>query len=154
MNKLFSYLDIFYKQRKLCLYFYSLHSKLIFTQFHQTNLFNLSIFIESFIKIVMATANYQSNNSIISFQKVVSDKRPLWYIFSGMGTQWPCMAKQLMNLEVFANSIRSSAKVLKPYNLDLIDLVTNGVKDTSNARSIIPAFVSIAAVQVSRILLE
>lgn len=65
-----------------------------------------------------------------------------------MGTQWPCMAKQLMHLEIFANSIRRSAEVLKPYGLDLIDLVTNGVKDTSNTRSIIPAFVSIAAVQV------
>lgn len=65
-----------------------------------------------------------------------------------MGTQWPGMAKQLMNLEVFANSIRRSAQVLKPHGIDLISLVTNGVKDTTNARSIIPAFVSIAAVQV------
>ncbi|GBN00569.1 Fatty acid synthase [Araneus ventricosus] len=66
-----------------------------------------------------------------------------------MGTQWPCMAKQLMNLEDFAASIRRSAEVLKPYGLDLIDLVTNEKKNECNSRNIIPAFVSIAAVQVA-----
>ncbi|XP_071034019.1 fatty acid synthase [Parasteatoda tepidariorum] len=86
---------------------------------------------------------------ISDIKQIPNEKRPVWYIFSGMGTQWPCMAKQLMNLEVFAHSIRKSAEVLKPYGLDLIDLVTNGVKNPSNTRSIIPAFVSIAAVQVA-----
>ncbi|GBM08828.1 Fatty acid synthase [Araneus ventricosus] len=42
-----------------------------------------------------------------------------------------------------------SAEVLKPYGLDLIDLVTNGVTNESNSRKIIPVFVSIAAVQVA-----
>ncbi|XP_054723843.1 fatty acid synthase-like [Uloborus diversus] len=84
-----------------------------------------------------------------SIKQVSAEKRPVWYIFSGMGTQWPGMAKQLMNLQVFADSIKRSAEVLRPYELDLIDLVTNGVKDKTNVRSIIPAFVSIAAVQVA-----
>ncbi|XP_035227546.1 LOW QUALITY PROTEIN: fatty acid synthase-like [Stegodyphus dumicola] len=90
-----------------------------------------------------------TDQEVECIKQVSAEKRPVWYIFSGMGTQWPCMAKQLMNLDVFAHSIRQSAEVLKLYGLDLIDLVTNGVKDTSNARSIIPAFVSIAAVQVA-----
>ncbi|GIY66143.1 fatty acid synthase [Caerostris extrusa] len=89
------------------------------------------------------------DQEVAEIKKVVSDDRPVWFIFSGMGTQWPCMAKQLMNMEVFANSIKRSAEVLKPYELDLIDLVTNGVKNEVNSRSIIPAFVSIAAVQVA-----
>ncbi|GBN02031.1 Fatty acid synthase [Araneus ventricosus] len=82
-------------------------------------------------------------------KKLTSEDRPVWYIFSGMGTQWPCMAKHLMNLEDFAVSIRRSAEVLKPYGLDLIDLVTNEEKNESDPRNIIPAFVSIAAVQVA-----
>lgn len=85
-------------------------------------------------------------------QQTPTEERPLWYIFSGMGTQWPGMAKHLMHLEVFANSISRSAEVLKPHGLDLVNLVMNGIKDPSNARSIIPAFVSIAAVQVMEIL--
>ncbi|GFS78340.1 fatty acid synthase [Nephila pilipes] len=89
------------------------------------------------------------DQEVADIKRVASDNRPVWYIFSGMGTQWPCMAKQLMGLEIFANSIRRSAEVLKPYGLDLIDLVTNGVKNETNSRSIIPAFVSIAAVQVA-----
>ncbi|GFY63851.1 fatty acid synthase [Trichonephila inaurata madagascariensis] len=89
------------------------------------------------------------DQEVADIKRVVSDNRPVWYIFSGMGTQWPGMAKQLMNLEIFANSIRQSAEVLKPYGLDLINLITNGVKDETKSRSIIPAFVSIAAVQVA-----
>ncbi|GBN56586.1 Fatty acid synthase [Araneus ventricosus] len=81
--------------------------------------------------------------------KLTLEDRPVWYIFPGMGSQWPCMAKKLMNLEVFASSIRKSAELLKPYGLDLIDLVTNVVTNESNSRKIIPAFVSIAAVQVA-----
>ncbi|GBN76779.1 Fatty acid synthase [Araneus ventricosus] len=86
---------------------------------------------------------------ISEIKKLISKDRAVWYIFSGMGTQWPGMAKQLMNLEVFARSIRRSAEVLKPYGLDLTDIVTNGETNESNSRNIILVFVSIAAVQVA-----
>ncbi|GBM38878.1 Fatty acid synthase [Araneus ventricosus] len=66
-----------------------------------------------------------------------------------MGTQWPCMAKQLMNLEVFAISIRRSAEVLNSFGLDVTDLVTNGRPNECDLRNIIPVFVSIASVQVA-----
>lgn len=89
------------------------------------------------------------DEAVVDVKQIPSEERPVWYIFSGMGTQWPGMAKHLMHMEVFANSIRRSAEVLEPYGIDLISLVTNGVKDSSNSRSIIPAFVSIAAVQVA-----
>ncbi|GBN00720.1 Fatty acid synthase [Araneus ventricosus] len=89
------------------------------------------------------------DEEVSEIKKLTSEHRPIWYIFSGMGTQWPCMAKQLMNLEVFARSIRRSSEVLKPYGLDLTDIVTNGGKIQYNSRNIISVFVSIAAVQVA-----
>lgn len=89
------------------------------------------------------------DQEVADIKRVASDNRPVWFIFSGMGTQWPGMAKQLMDLEIFANSIKKCADVLKPYGLDLISLITNGVKNETKSRSIIPAFVSIAAVQIA-----
>ncbi|GBM44560.1 Fatty acid synthase [Araneus ventricosus] len=89
------------------------------------------------------------DQDVSEIRKLSSEHRPIWYIFSGMGTQWPCMAKQLMNLEVFARSIRRSAEVLNPLGPDLIDLVTNGMKNECNLINIINVFVSIASVQVA-----
>ncbi|GBM65452.1 hypothetical protein AVEN_71129-1 [Araneus ventricosus] len=66
-----------------------------------------------------------------------------------MGTQWACMAKQLMNLEVFVGSIRRSAEVLKPYGLDLTDIETNGGTIESSSRNVISVFDSVAAVQIA-----
>ncbi|CAL1290486.1 unnamed protein product [Larinioides sclopetarius] len=89
------------------------------------------------------------DKEVSEIKQLTSDDRPVWYVFSGMGTQWPCMAKQLMNLEVFASSIRRSAEILKPYGLDLIDLVTNeGTKEPSS-KNVTATFVSIAAVQIA-----
>lgn len=72
-----------------------------------------------------------------------------------MGTQWPGMAKDLMQIEIFRKSIKKSEEILKPYVPDLMDILNNEVRSdvslkyNANAdRKIIPAFVSIAAVQV------
>lgn len=32
-------------------------------------------------------------------------KRPLWYVYSGMGSQWPGMGEQLMRIPIFAAAI-------------------------------------------------
>lgn len=83
------------------------------------------------------------------------EKRPVWYVFSGMGSQWPAMAKDLMQIEIFRKSIQKSAEILKPYFPDLMDILTDecrsdiSMKYNANAeRKIISAFVSIAAIQV------
>ncbi|CAL1296657.1 unnamed protein product [Larinioides sclopetarius] len=89
------------------------------------------------------------DQEVSEIKKLTSENRPVWYIFSGMGTQWPGMAKQLMELEIFARSMRISAEILKPYGLDLIDIVTNGAKKESKERNIIPALVSIASIQIA-----
>lgn len=83
------------------------------------------------------------------------EKRPVWYVFSGMSTQWPGMAKDLMEIELFRESIKKSEEILKPYVPDLMDILNNkfrtdiSLKYDENAnRKIFPAFVSIAAMQV------
>lgn len=32
-------------------------------------------------------------------------RRPLWFVYSGMGSQWPGMGEQLMRIPIFAAAI-------------------------------------------------
>ena len=78
---------------------------------------------------------------------LVEEKRPIWYVYSGMGSQWACMAKDLMQLEVFNNSIHRCAEALRPEGIDLIDVITKG--EDSKFDNVLFSFISIAAVQVA-----
>ncbi|KAH9378412.1 hypothetical protein HPB48_022388 [Haemaphysalis longicornis] len=73
-------------------------------------------------------------------------KRPLWFVFTGIGCQWGGIARQMMQFDVFARSIRKSHEVLVPFGIDLIDLVTSEGPVDMTATT---AFISIAAVQVA-----
>ncbi|EEC18050.1 fatty acid synthase, putative, partial [Ixodes scapularis] len=75
-----------------------------------------------------------------------SEKRPLWFVFTGIGCQWNGMARQMMQFDVFANSIRRSHELLAPFGIDLVDLIT---RDDANNQTMVSPLVSIAAVQVA-----
>nr|QNU13194.1 fatty acid synthase 3 [Locusta migratoria] len=72
--------------------------------------------------------------------------RPVWFIFSGMGSQWPQMGTQLMQLPVFAESIRKCHATLEPLGVDLINIITT--EDKSVFDNILNSFVGIAAIQI------
>ncbi|GFW33753.1 fatty acid synthase [Trichonephila clavipes] len=61
------------------------------------------------------------------------------------------MTKNLMDINVFANSIKKSAEVLKPYGLDLIDLLMNQDDTENNSRNITSAYSLIVATQIGLI---
>ncbi|XP_067120579.1 fatty acid synthase [Centruroides vittatus] len=82
-------------------------------------------------------------------KKISSEKRPVWFIFSGMGTQWPGMGKDLLKLKPFAKSIQHSEEILKPFGIDLMQILTKPAAESSNKREIISSFVAIAAIQVA-----
>lgn len=86
------------------------------------------------------------NDTIREVSEVVDDKRPIWYIYSGMGSQWASMAKDLMPLEAFRNSINRCADALRPEGIDLIEILTKS--DEATFDHILNSFVAIAAVQV------
>lgn len=73
-------------------------------------------------------------------------KRPVWFVFSGMGSQWTGMGTQLMQLPIFASSIQKCHKTLEPKGIDLIDIITNPNEKFEN---ILNSFVGIAAIQVN-----
>lgn len=80
-------------------------------------------------------------------QVPIMDKkqRPIWYIFSGMGTQWQGMGQELMKIDTFRQSIIRSAEFLRPYGLNLIEIIygNNVYEKTVNA------FVGIASIQIA-----
>ncbi|CAH1398203.1 unnamed protein product [Nezara viridula] len=78
------------------------------------------------------------------------EKREVWYILSGMGTQWPGMGKALMGFDVFARSIHQSAAVLATEGVDLLNVIMNST-DESAFDNGIHTFVAITAVQIALI---
>uniref|UniRef100_A0A8D8PNC5 Fatty acid synthase n=1 Tax=Cacopsylla melanoneura TaxID=428564 RepID=A0A8D8PNC5_9HEMI len=78
---------------------------------------------------------------------VSPDKRPVWYVFSGMGSQWAGMVKGLMNIPVIDQSIRKSAETLRGENFDLLPVIAS--EDADTFEHILNSFVSIAAVQIA-----
>lgn len=73
-------------------------------------------------------------------------KRPIWFIFSGMGSQWQGMGMDLLKIPIFAEAINKCDIILKPLGVDIKNILTNlspGIFD-----NILHSFVGIAAVQV------
>ncbi|XP_055683221.1 fatty acid synthase-like [Lutzomyia longipalpis] len=73
-------------------------------------------------------------------------KRPIWFVFSGIGSQWAHMAKELMKIEIFNRSIHRCAEVLRLEGVDLIHILTN-LDETSF--DTLHNFISIIAVQIA-----
>lgn len=93
--------------------------------------------------------NQMSDDPIqISVNEVRTEKKPqIWYVFSGMGGQWPTMANSLMCLKPFALSILRSAEVLDEYGFDLITVLTEEDKTIMDCS--LNSFVGLAAIQIA-----
>jgi len=80
------------------------------------------------------------------FQFYPGSKRPVWFVFTGMGSQWPGMGKSLLKFPIFAAAIEKCHRVLEPHGVDLINVITpDNPKIFDN---ILNCFVGIAACQV------
>ena len=80
-------------------------------------------------------------------QKVSPEARPVWFVLSGMGTQWPHMGRDLMTLDCFRESIMRSDALLRPHGIELYDLLMNSTEDTFS--STVNSAVGIVAIQVN-----
>ncbi|XP_072140212.1 fatty acid synthase-like [Dermacentor andersoni] len=77
------------------------------------------------------------------------EKRPLWFVFTGMGCQWDGMARQMMQFEVFARSVRKSHDLmLGNFGLDLIEALTVADGEAWKQRAAC-VLACVAAVQVA-----
>ncbi|KAJ8679083.1 hypothetical protein QAD02_014870 [Eretmocerus hayati] len=89
-------------------------------------------------------------NKVREVEKFLGAKRPVWFVFSGMGSQWPGMGESLMRLPIFAQAIKKCEAALKPHGVDIVKIITS--KDKKIFDNILNSFVGIAAVQVLDVL--
>ncbi|XP_076049052.1 fatty acid synthase-like [Oratosquilla oratoria] len=71
---------------------------------------------------------------------------PVWFIYTGMGSQWVACGKELMAIPTFSRVIEKCNVALSPYGINLIDVITSS--DPKACASTTKSFVAIAAVQV------
>lgn len=74
------------------------------------------------------------------------EKRPVWFVFSGMGSQWSGMGASLMRIPVFAAAIKKCDKVLRPRGVDIEKIICEN--DPKMFDNILHSFVGIAAIQI------
>ncbi|XP_023310798.1 fatty acid synthase-like [Anoplophora glabripennis] len=72
---------------------------------------------------------------------------PIWFIYAGMGSQWIGMGRDLMNNEIFRNTIKRCAVALKPYHVDLEDILTN--ENPNTFEDFVNCFAAIGAVEIA-----
>uniref|UniRef100_A0A8D0FYE7 Fatty acid synthase n=1 Tax=Strix occidentalis caurina TaxID=311401 RepID=A0A8D0FYE7_STROC len=90
-----------------------------------------------------------TESDIKEVQQVQASDRPLWYICSGMGTQWKGMGLSLMKLDLFRRSILRSDEALKDTGLKVSDLLLQADENTFD--DTVHAFVGLAAIQIAQI---
>uniref|UniRef100_A0A8C7EDZ7 Fatty acid synthase n=1 Tax=Nothoprocta perdicaria TaxID=30464 RepID=A0A8C7EDZ7_NOTPE len=90
-----------------------------------------------------------SETDVKEVQQVQTSIRPLWYICSGMGTQWKGMGLSLMKLDLFRQSILRSDEALKDTGLKVSDLLLQADENTFD--DTVHAFVGLAAIQIAQI---
>ncbi|XP_069699383.1 fatty acid synthase-like [Periplaneta americana] len=73
-------------------------------------------------------------------------KRPVWLVFSGLGSQWPCMGRSLLQLPTFTAAVDRCRAALQPHGVDVLDILTS--EDPGTFSSIVNCLVGIAACQI------
>ncbi|XP_043070750.1 fatty acid synthase [Drosophila grimshawi] len=90
--------------------------------------------------------NQPTKSLVRNVQHYTGLKRPIVWVFSGMGSQWNEMGASLMMIPRFRQSIEISHNTLVPKGLDLINILTSN--DPAIYENILHSFVGIASVQI------
>lgn len=81
-----------------------------------------------------------------SVQNFSDSKRPMVWVYSGMGSQWCTMGKDLMQIPIFENAINKCHDILATKEMNLKEILTSS--DPKTFDNILNAFVGISAIQV------
>uniref|UniRef100_H3AY86 Fatty acid synthase n=1 Tax=Latimeria chalumnae TaxID=7897 RepID=H3AY86_LATCH len=90
-----------------------------------------------------------NESEVKEVQQIQGSGRPLWYICSGMGTQWTGMGHSLMKLDLFRDSILRSDHALQGTGLKVSELLLSD--DDSTFEDTVHSFVGLAAIQIAQI---
>ncbi len=73
-------------------------------------------------------------------------KRPIVFVYSGMGSQWSTMGKDLLSIPIFREAVENCHRILLPKGINLMEIITSD--DPKMFDNILNSFVGIAAVQI------
>lgn len=80
-------------------------------------------------------------------QLFTTERRPIVWVFAGIGSQWPGMGTDLLKIPTFAETIQKCHDVLKPKGLDLLQIITSEDKTTFD--NVMNSYVGIAAIEMA-----
>ncbi|CAB3255959.1 unnamed protein product [Arctia plantaginis] len=82
-----------------------------------------------------------------SFQVYSGTSRPVWFLYSGMGSQWCGMGAELLKIPVFAAAIERCRVVLEPLGIDILHILT-GLDESMFDNNITYSMLAIVAMQI------
>lgn len=74
-------------------------------------------------------------------------RRPIVFVYSGIGSQWVEMGKDLMKISLFADSIEKSHNILLEKGIDLKKIITSADETTFN--NVMNSYVGIVAIEIA-----
>lgn len=77
---------------------------------------------------------------------IFTTKRPIVWVFTGMGSQYKLMGSSLMSVPIFRETIEKCHNILKEKNIDLINILTSS--DADIYENILYSVVGIVAIQI------
>lgn len=78
--------------------------------------------------------------------RIDGERCPVWFVYSGMGSQWAGMARDMMRIACFRDSIMSCTAAVSAYECDPYALIMHG--DDNVWTNTMNCIVCITAVQV------
>ncbi|VVC35574.1 Hypothetical protein CINCED_3A020887 [Cinara cedri] len=82
------------------------------------------------------------------FQEMGGINRPVWFVFGGMGSQWPGMASDLMEIPCFAESVKRCDTYIRPIGFNIIDIITNPDPNILKSKPVI-SFLAITTIHIA-----
>ncbi|KAI4495090.1 hypothetical protein M0804_001291 [Polistes exclamans] len=96
--------------------------------------------------LLPSTEVTRSEKVLEEITPVDETSKNLWFVFSGMGSQWTGMGQSLMKIPIFAQAIQKCDEVLKPRGYDIMHIICDN--DPTIYDNIINSFLGIAAIQI------
>uniref|UniRef100_A0A0N4ZB91 Fatty acid synthase n=1 Tax=Parastrongyloides trichosuri TaxID=131310 RepID=A0A0N4ZB91_PARTI len=90
-----------------------------------------------------------TEENFIDIQKVpITESRPVWFVYSGMGSQWSGMAQELMSIPLIDESLRASSKSLESYGVDVYKMLKT-TDATQYQNNTLNCMLAISAIQIA-----
>nr|CAD7568915.1 unnamed protein product [Timema californicum] len=89
---------------------------------------------------------YTGSSSIRQVKPYTSKNRHVYFIFSGLGSQYPAMGRDLMGIPAFKDTIDKCAATMRPFNIDFMKILCQ--PNEINVSDTAAVLVSIVAMQL------